>query len=282
MINLSTKLRKHALLVGINKYKYYPEYKLYGCVNDVKNLKRFLIEYLNFKDSEITVLTDEKATKMNILREASNLVFRGHEGLLDYIFISNSSHGSQQPTGSLEEPDGLDEIYCPHDIQESNGIWDKNSVIVDDEWYALLSQLPKEVIVEFLSDACHSGDSLRAANLFNIGAVPVRNRFIPPPFMLGYGEFDIKLFDMTATHNPPLQNVILWSGCKSDQTSADAFINHSYQGAFTCFFLKNYQHSKFRNEIIQDINDDLDKNKYEQDPQLECSDELGIKPIGSI
>jgi hypothetical protein len=62
--------RKRALLVGIN----YTGSKnaLRGCINDVRNVKQFLVSLYHFKEEDMVVLTDDQAdqkfipTKENI------------------------------------------------------------------------------------------------------------------------------------------------------------------------------------------------------------------------
>lgn len=275
-------MKKHALLVGINKYKNYPHYKLYGCVRDTQILKQLLMEKQGYRESEITILLDEQATKQNVVYHTMELVRRAQLGELDYWFQSNSSHGTQSVCGTLEEPDGLDEVTCMYDIDEKGGDWDSNTVIRDNEWYEMFKLVPPNVVIEFLNDSCHSGDSLRAANLFNYDSNPTRSRFIQPPFMLGNIEFNEKLLVMRPIHKKPLDNVILWSGCKSDQTSADACINNNYNGAATYYYCRNYRTDKFRKQVIKAINDDLRLFKYEQEPQLECLPLYQDKRMGEI
>lgn len=66
---------------------------------------------------------------------------------------------------------------------------------------------------------------------------------------------------------------ILWAGCKDNQTSADAYINNSYNGAFTYFFCKHMRASGgslSRNELLRRVRQSLQHNGYSQIPQLEC------------
>jgi hypothetical protein len=66
---------------------------------------------------------------------------------------------------------------------------------------------------------------------------------------------------------------ILWTGCRSNQTSADAKIGSTWHGAFTYYYSKNLRAAKnkiSRNDLLKKTKADLAKNDYDQVPQLEC------------
>ena len=56
-----------ALLTGVNRYRISGA-DLKGCVNDVTNVRDVLIRYYDFAVSDIRAVTDERATKRNILK----------------------------------------------------------------------------------------------------------------------------------------------------------------------------------------------------------------------
>ena len=69
----------------------------------------------------------------------------------------------------------------------------------------------------------------------------------------------------------PLNGALL-SACASHELSADAYINKRYNGAFTHYLLKNllqFSDSKTMQAIIKLVNMDLDKNGYDQNPEIE-------------
>ncbi len=60
-------MAKKALCVGVNNFKNYPSATLQGCVNDARDMKSILKEYLGFTDADIVTLTDTQATKNDIM-----------------------------------------------------------------------------------------------------------------------------------------------------------------------------------------------------------------------
>jgi hypothetical protein len=77
-------------------------------------------------------------------------------------------------------------------------------------------------------------------------------------------------------HSPKgMKNTILdvgyISGCKSDQTSADANFNGKANGALTYYFLEAIKKSPQASisTLVSQINNELQKNGYDQSPQAE-------------
>lgn len=274
-------MNKAGLLIGINRYKNYSNATLKGCVNDLKNHKKFITDKLGFKDTEFVSLIDNDATKYNIIKYLENYINDAKKGNLNYIYFSISSHGTQFPNSDkAEEADGLDEAYCPSDIGSSI-----STFIRDNELYNLFKELPKEVIVEVFADCCHSGDSVRKAKFDNIYR---KERYFEPPFIKELKEQiseDKFLFwnnNKKKETKQPLENVILWAGCKSDQTSADASIRGSYNGAFTYYLLYKNNNDFSRKNLISNICYDVNANGFTQQPQLECLDIYKDKKIGEF
>ena len=66
-------MSKKALLIGVNRYRI-PGADLRGCVNDVNNLAKVLVDFYGFKKADIAVLTDEKATQAAMQKGIKTLV----------------------------------------------------------------------------------------------------------------------------------------------------------------------------------------------------------------
>jgi hypothetical protein len=267
---MPTSNRK-ALCVGINQFKNYPSAALQGCVNDAHDMSTLLQTHLGFKSGDITVLTDSQATKANILSQLKTMVDGAKAGKYTYLIFSLSSHGTQVPDLSGDEPDRADEAFCPHDLAQAGNQWDTNHIIVDDELRDLFIQLPENVLLEVYLDTCHSGTGLKAIDML-LDRTP---RYLPPPSLEAFMEVDSKrsrglrhgLLEKGIVHQ------ILWAACRADQTSADANIAGGWHGAFTYFFCKEMNacsNSLSRADVLAKVRADLKKGKYNQIPQLEC------------
>jgi len=263
---------KKALLVGINKFANYAQFTLNGCVNDAKDMAALYKDLLSFKPSEMTVLTDAQATKANIMAKLNAMVADAKAGKLNYLVFSLSSHGTQMNDTSGDEPDGKDEAFVPHDIAEKNGTWDASHIISDDELHDLFAQLPASVLLEVYLDTCHSGSGLRGAEF---GLHAPRPRYVAPPDH----EFDKKTARMRgftlkardADKGVAGEHHILWTGCKANETSADAYFNGRYNGAFTYYLIKvmrDTNNKLSRKDVVAKMRT-LMKGHFAQNPQLE-------------
>ena len=262
---------RKALCVGINKFKKYPSASLQGCVNDARDMSSLLKDFLGFTAKDITILTDARATKANIMKNLQSMVAGAKQGKYSYLVFSLSSHGTQVPDTSGDEPDRADEAFCPHDLDQAGNQWDPNHIISDDELHDLLVQLPSHVLLEVYLDTCHSGTGIRAIDML----LDRRPRYLPPPsleaFQKGDGRRSRGLHESLLEKG--LVHHILWAGCRADQTSADANIGGTWHGAFTYYFCKELRASKnklSRKALLTKVRADLKAGHYTQIPQLEC------------
>ncbi len=271
---------KKALCVGINKFKNYPSSALNGCVNDANDMSSLLKDLLGFADPDIVKLTDAQATKVNIMKNLKLMIDDAKAGKLSYLVFSLSSHGTQVPDTSGDEPDRADEAFCTHDLAEKEGQWDTNFVIVDDELHDLFVQLPKNVLLEVYLDTCHSGTGLKAIDML----LDRKPRYLPPPSIEAFDMVDGRrsrgLYETMLEKG--LVHHILWAGCRADQTSADANISGAYHGAFTYYYCKEMRACKnqlSRSEVLKKVRADLSKGRYTQIPQLECEATVRKSPV---
>ena len=264
-------MTKKALLVGINDYKSIND--LQGCVNDITNMRSILQTYLGFTNAQTRILLDSRATKANIMNRLQWLVRGAKAG--DYLFFHYSGHGSQiRDRNNDDLKDNMDELICPWDMD-----WD-GTYIIDDDFNALFSKLPGGVTLEVVLDCCHSGTGLKEANLGRPAELGPANgkkdRYLPPPLDIvcrHEGEED-QLKPTTRLLRRDLANQILWAGCRDNQTSADAEINGTYNGAFTYYFCKHLRDANgaiSRAELLKRVRASLRYNDYDQVPQLECN-----------
>ena len=271
---------KKALFVGINKFAKYPQFTLNGCVNDAKDMSALYKDLLGFKSSETTILTDAQATKASIMANLKSMVAGAKAGKLHYLVFSLSSHGTQMNDTSGDEPEGKDEAFVPYDIAEKNGRWDPARIISDDEFNALFTQLPPNVLLEVYLDTCHSGSGLRGTEF---GLYAPRPRYVAPPDH-EFGTRSARMRGFKVHTRPSVKrgsrgskepvagaHHILWTGCKANETSADAYFSGRYSGAFTYHFVKVMRDSKnklSRKEVVARVRA-LMKSKFAQNPQLE-------------
>ena len=265
-------MTRKALLVGINDYKGVGD--LRGCVNDVLDMHFSLRSLFNFQAAEIRVLTDSRATKANIIRRLEWLVQGAKSG--DFLIFHFSGHGSQirDRNGDEELEDHLDELICPHDMD-----WD-GTFITDDELNSIFKGVPEGVLLEVFLDCCHSGTGLREMGLEpppELAAErPTLDRYLPPPadIFLRYSgeedELEARGF-MKGYKERGRRHHILWAGCMANQTSADAYINGRYHGAFTYYFNAHLRRNPraSRNELLRKVRASLRHGRYTQVPQLE-------------
>lgn len=243
-----TNKNKRALLIGVNyDNDQFKDDDLRGCVNDVINLKLFLINRLGFLPDQIEVLENEQATKFNIQDKIIELTLYAVANEKSEIWFSYSGHGTAQY--SFTEQDNQSEVICPVDYNTKG--------IISDTWMKnnFVKCLPTDANLFVLMDCCNSGSNL---NL---------------PFCLGPENSTI-LNDSSYSQEELnyLCNIIKISGCKDHQTSADYYDSDdkSFQGALTNSFLTISKHTlllKFE-FLYNNILLNLKSRKFTQQPML--------------
>jgi hypothetical protein len=261
---------KRALLVGCN-YPGTPS-KLNGCINDIMTTNEIIRSQYGFNDNaQIRMLTDQSCTTKNILERLHWLV----DGLVpgDVAFFHWSGHGAQMPVTSYEnneEPDGLDEIICPVDID-----W-RTRVIKDNDMKQIFDKVPVGVNITVLLDACHSGSGIKdmmetpSPNKTKSMTTPVdiMNRsygqMIEPKPRAVMSPTSVVYEDQTG---------LLISGCTAKQTSADAWVQqrNKYMGAATYALSQTLLENNWvisYEALVQQMNGMLNRLGYEQTPEL--------------
>ena len=248
---------KLALLIGIN-YRG-TEAELNGCINDIDNTKEILTNIYEYKEENITVLTDDseiKPTYDNILEQLLQISTKKD---VDQIWISYSGHGTYIKDKEGDEDDGKDECLVPLD-------YDKKGLIEDDYLNKILAQINEKTNVIFIVDACHSETMLDLQYRYISGRKSV----------IENDKSEIKC------------NCIMISGCRDNQTSADAYgINNSkeYSGAMTSTLLltlkkHNYTITCWR--LLKQMRRFLKLSKFRQVPQICCSRKLNGTTLFSL
>lgn len=216
--------KKRAFLVGINYRGTANE--LRGCINDVINVKQLLISKYGYIESNILVMTDDtpiKPTRANIIEgwkwllsgsppSAFGSQYVAPIGITN-LFFQYSGHGSRVLDRNSEERDGYDETICPLNFATAGMITDD---IIRTE---LANKVPYNCTLTSLIDACHSESSFDL--LWSVTPTVT-------------GSTLTRVGNYTATNG----DVMMLSGCRDYQTSADIYIGGMSQGALTYAFLE--------------------------------------------
>ena len=251
-----------AFLVGINTY---PGAPLRGCVNDVVDMADFLAMQCGFRKQDIRLLTDRRATAEGIVQHLRWLVDGLKKG--DRAFFHYSGHGAQMATRNpQQEIDGLDEVICPVDFD-----WSNQHVVRDKDLAKIFSAVPAGVDFIWVSDSCHSGGLTR-----ELAADSGRNYPCPADFAWrNAAARSMRHAPLGLAKAAKSINAALISGCKSDQTSADAVFGNRYNGALTYFLLHELNKPKCRalplGGLVKAVNTALGSHGYTQQPQLQGS-----------
>jgi hypothetical protein len=225
---------KRALLFGINDYKGSGN-DLNGCLNDVDDVEKKLLT--DFSGFVISKFKDSQVTCDRFYNEIKNALSVSRPG--DFLMIHYSGHGTTMP--SNHEPDGYDEALYLYD-----------GPFMDDRMTELQQMTPEGVIVCCKLDSCFSGGMSR---------VPVKNRFFQLPGMTRFRSPSNRLAKADSKW-------VIFSGCGEGQTSADAFINGRYNGAFTYYDNLSYGYGFSFKEEITKIKTHLPGHGFDQAPEL--------------
>ncbi len=240
-------MTKRALLIGIN-YKG-TKSALRGCINDVQNMKKVLMEKFGYEEKNIRVLTDEeriKPTKRNMELCIQLITHQTRPG--DTVYFHYSGHGYKIRDTSGDESDGYDEVLIPLDHQRAG--------VITDDWLRdnLAAAIPKDSKLFCVLDCCHSGTGMDLPFTYRYNSMgkptPIPNEYNPKDWR----EEFILSKEKEVSQRPIRAQVCAFSGCEDPQTSADAYIQGSFQGAFTSCFIDVIEHSEnIRERSLMDI-----------------------------
>ncbi|KAK4248986.1 Metacaspase-1A [Corynascus novoguineensis] len=287
--------RRRALLIGINYFGQQGE--LRGCINDVKNVSSFLIENHGYRREDMVTLTDDQSdpvmqpTKANIIRAMQWLVAGAQPN--DALFLHYSGHGGQTEDLDGDEEDGHDEVIYPVDFKTAGHI-------VDDQIHELVVKpLQPGVRLTAIFDSCHSGSVLDLPYLYStkgvlkepnlakeagqglleaVGHYARGDMGSVASTVFSFAKSAIKgndAYERTKRTKTSPADVVMWSGSKDDQTSADATISSQATGAMSWAFISALKQNPKQSyvQLLNSIRDVLE-TKYTQKPQLSCSHPL--------
>ncbi len=247
-------MSKKALLIGINYIG--TSSALRGCITDVNNVKEYLMKN-GYKSENIKVLTDEtpvKPTRVNILAHLLELVVSDAKTL----FFHYSGHGSQVRDENGDESDGKDECLCPIDYHTAG-------MVLDDEIRGVLQCLNKGKKMTMVLDCCHGGTGADLCyNMYERGGM--------------YSMINDR--KQTKTRG----EVVMMSGSRDNQTSADAFLGGKYEGALTNSFLYVVgRHKRLSyEELMRKVRSKLKKGRFSQVPCLSSGRSLKLGSLFTV
>lgn len=233
---------KKALLIGVNYRN--TENELEGCIDDVLNIKELLVTKYGFNERDIWMLTDDtstKPTKVNMLNAMRSLFLCGAETL----YLHYSGHGTSIQCHEGTETDGLDECIVPIDFRQSG-------FIIDNDIKDLANQIPSTSTLVSVFDACHSGTAMDLRYTTTLG---------------GSGPSIV----VDRAHSRTDARIVYLSGCRDDQTSADAVEEGEHQGALTYAYLQVLRRDGYHPnyvELLKDVRVELRALGFTQIPQL--------------
>ena len=235
---------KAACLIGINYVN--TDSELRGCINDVIKLKSILQTKFEYHPDHILTLTNNQATRNNIINAFTTLLINSQEG--DTLFFSFAGHGAYLTDNNSDELDGNDEFIVSVD----------NQPVIDDEFKTIIDKYLKSgVKLVTVFDNCHSGTILDLQYQY-----VNENKFI-------------------LHHSTPTKGeVICISGCKDTQVSADAYIKGTFNGAMTWALvevLSTCDKTTTWEQCLIGLREKLRNGGYPQLPQLTSGTKLDFK-----
>ncbi|KAI0777463.1 caspase domain-containing protein [Trametes elegans] len=250
--------KRKALCIGVNYYGQRRE--LRGCVNDARNVRKFLINHQGFEHEDIVLLTEDsdhprsRPTRANILSGMRWLVHDAKP--YDSFFFHFSGHGGQVEDTDGDEIDGYDDVILPVDYKSAG-------YIRDDVMHSMMVKpLPPGCRFTALYDCCHSASALDLPYVYSsrgrLKSIQVSKHYIP--------------------YKSTPADVISWSACKSGQTSMDIWHNGVASGAMSYAFVTSLQtnpHQTYQ-ELLYSIRT-ICSEKYNQKAQLSSSHRINPK-----
>ncbi|EPY23392.1 metacaspase [Strigomonas culicis] len=183
----------------------------------------------------------------------------------DVLFLHYSGHGAQTKAAT-DRGEAYDQVICPVDYTTAG-------CIVDDDLFQMLAkELPQGVRLTAVFDCCHSGSMLDLPYEFVCSST----------ITTGNSNYHMK---QIRKDNFSKGDVLMISGCKDTQTSADvgntASMGNGATGAggaatqCLTYVLLNTKDLSYKDTVVK-TREMLAKKKFEQVPQLSASKPLNL------
>ena len=213
----------YGLVIGIDAYKSYNS--LDGAVNDAK----MVAASLEAIGAKVTLLTDDKATRSEIMKAWADITAKAKAG--DTVYFTYAGHGAQLPERLQgTEADGQDEFYVLTNFEES-GINNSERLMDDDllEWF---NARPDLHIIS-VSDSCHSGTMTRAYK-----RVKLKYRRVSVRAIIDDKLPLAKNLDIVNEQKNQMAHVVAIAGVPDDKEVPEVFIEKTPHGALSWHFSK--------------------------------------------
>ena len=292
--------KRKALIIGINYIG--TQNQLRGCINDAHNIFNFLTQHHGYSPDDIVILTDDQTdlvrvpTRANMIRAMQWLVKDAQPN--DSLFFHYSGHGGQTEDLDGDEESGFDSTVYPVDFQST-------SHIIDDEMHDIMVKpLLPGVRLTALFDSCHSGTALDLPYVYSTkGVVKEPNMWkdvggdgLQAAMAYATGNRMALVSSLGSMFNTVRKgmgnnvdrervrqikfsaaDVVMFSGSKDNQTSADAIEDGQNTGAMSYAFIKclSLQPLQSYLSLLQNMRQEL-SGKYTQKPQLSASHPMDV------
>ena len=277
VVELVTTAKKErvALLIGISDYDASSGLtKLHG-VEDVRLMQSELARH-GFMESNTVVLTDEQATRANVLSAMEQISEQVTEGSL--VYIHYSGHGQQITDNNGDEPDGLDEAMVLFGARSTlSDDYKGEHHLRDDDFgdhLALIQRaLGKDGHLLVVLDMCHSGQASKSGAVARSPGYPAG----PAAPKKHQDDAEQHAFTRDEGKGEGLANRVVISASRSDERAYEVFASVEGEdvelGALTYAFSKSLRrYGGVKGITYQDIFQDLQhviSRKSTQTPQLE-------------
>lgn len=263
-------MERYAVAVGLNNYPG-SQNDLRGCLKDIDHISHRLVQQFGSNPELIRQCVDKSAAKAGIM---SRFVWlRKVAKSNDQIVVYYSGHGSQIATRTGSgEIDGLMECLCPYNFDGT-----VETAITDRDLYGVFGDLDPSIGFTFFSDSCHSeglGSLTKTWSPLSWFKKPSSNKSFTLPQDSAWRTFSANQKGLVARKKVSANPYgVFLEGCDSDKTSADAYINGEYQGAFSWALNKVLDSCGAAIpapcDLIPKINQLLHKKGYEQTSHAE-------------
>lgn len=236
---------------------------LSNCIHDVEHvMEKLLLPKMGVKESSIILMTDHQGgdlypTKANIRKQYKKFANRLNYARNGYFHYSG--HGTYLWDDDRDEADRKDEALCPVDC-------DYSGMIRDDELFEdFICELNHDVKLVMTTDCCHSGTIMDLPYKWN-----------------KTGSYVLQQKKMTDAELDALADVVMISGCRDSQTSADGgFMKDASKGsgAMTAAYLETlayYNHHLTYRQLIEKMHDLLIYHGYQQRPVLSSTRKIDL------